>query len=487
MLWACLHFPELPLDAVRPADCARDSAAALMDGPLRHPRIVLANAAARAAGVKPGQSLAAARALLPQLLAWRRDPGAEQQWLTTFADWAYRYSAEVSLAPPRALLLEVGASLRLFEGWETLERRLRCDLAQFGCSYRLVAAPVAAGARVLAVVADGIALSNTQQMIHALGDISVSHCGLEKKTSSILLATGLRRLKQVFALPRAELTRRIGPEALLYLDRMRGLVAEAWLAHHPAPRYLRRLEFDYRIDTVQGLLFPLQRLLRELSVFLIARDGGVQSFDLLLEHERGANTRLTVGLLVAQRDPASLLELARSRLERIELVAPVYALNLIAENLPSLRPVHADLFESNPKETLNWPMLVERARARLGDEAIRSVAAVADHRPAYAWRHQTLEKTEPAAPRPSCRTSARDASTRVLPTGRRPLWLLPKPIPLRQEPKRIISGPERIESGWWDVDQRHDYYVIETRDGRQAWAFVAVGATANWMLHGWFA
>ncbi|MCB1570047.1 MAG: DNA polymerase Y family protein, partial [Xanthomonadales bacterium] len=97
MRWACLYFPELPLDAVRPPDCPREAPAALVDGPLRNPRIVLSNAAARAAGVHPGQSLAAARALQPGLPGWRRDVEAEQHMLTLLADTAYRYSGELSL------------------------------------------------------------------------------------------------------------------------------------------------------------------------------------------------------------------------------------------------------------------------------------------------------------------------------------------------------------------------------------------------------
>ena len=103
---------------------------------------------------------------------------------------------------------------------------------------------------------------------------------------------GLDRLGQLFALPRPELTRRIGPAALLHLDRMRGLAAEALASYQPATRYQRRIEFDYRIDRVEALLFPLQRMLRDLGRFLVTRDGGVQSFELILEHERQATTRI---------------------------------------------------------------------------------------------------------------------------------------------------------------------------------------------------
>jgi hypothetical protein len=69
----------------------------------------------------------------------------------------------------------------------------------------------------------------------------------------------------------------------------------------------------------------------------------------------------------------------------------------------------------------------------------------------------------------------------------RPLWLLHRAQPLAGIAE-VLAGPERIESGWWDGDdQRRDYYVVRTRQGQQAWAFLAVGASSSWMLHGWFA
>jgi len=57
-----------------------------------------------------------------------------------------------------------------------------------------------------------------------------------------------------------------------------------------------------------------------------------------------------------------------------------------------------------------------------------------------------------------------------------------------REPLHILSGPERIESGWWDgEDVRRDYYLIETRSGQRGWAFRSVGEDGPLRLHGWFA
>src|SRR3546814_822739 len=82
------------------------------------------------------------------------------------------------------------------------------------------------------------------------------------------------------------------------------------------------------------------------------------------------------------------------------------------------------------------------------------------------WSSDVCSSDLPAPPRPP-----------------RPAWLLARPIPLRDPCPRIVSGPERLESGWWDgADARRDYYVIETSQGQRAWAFAPVGEQGGWML-----
>jgi protein ImuB len=483
MLWACLRFPRLALDAIRIGEPPDDEKPfAVIDGPTQRRHIVLANAEAKRAGVRPGLALAAAHALCPGLSIASRDEGAERQVIDTVAVWAYRFSADVSIAGPDAVVLEVGASLTLFGGLAALLRRLRYEVAAFGFDYSLAAAATATAAHVLAAQADGIAIPHAGPLASALGAVPLATSGLDAGAVAALRGMGFRNLRDLFRLPRAELARRIGPDALDHLDRMRGLVAETLHRYRPRDRFERKLEFAFGIESQGALGFALQRLVRELATFLVARDGGVQRFTLVLGHERGASTRLDVGLLAPQRDATSLFELARARLERIELVAPVHALTLVAEDLPPLCPLHVDLFDTSRREALDWPALIERLRARLGDEALRGLRCVADHRPERAWRFANVVGIE------SDRAKSPSESGNEAIARRRPFWLLPKPRVLRDQLTRILAGPERIETGWWDAhDERRDYYVVETRLGRRAWAFVPAESDADWQLHGWFA
>ena len=261
------------------------------------------------------------------------------------------------------------------------------------------------------------------------------------------------------------------------------------------------------------LLFPLRRLCEELSLFLAARDGGVQRCTLVLEHEDRAPTCIAIELLTPQREARTLYDLIRSRLERATLGAPACAIALRVRDLPALRPRHADLFETKRTQALDWPDLAERLRSKLGDEAVRRLAQAADHRPELAWRFES--ELSPSPPRDGRqRTAAKPrgrprrsggVTSEATPTDRasattkhaaaaraglprlRPLWLLRRALPL-EGIAQVLAGPERIESGWWDGgDVRRDYYVVRLASGQRAWAFHAADADGGWMLHGWFA
>lgn len=483
-MWACIRFSHWPLQAIGGA--AETRPCAVVEGQSPRRRIAFANAAAQAAGVRTGHTLTAAQALCPRLKLRLRDEAAERHRLETLAAWAYRFSADVSLAPPDALLLEVGRSLSLFGGWPALERRLRSELGELGCAHRLAAAPNATAARVLAAHHDGVAIAAAAPLLHALGALPLGAGGLDEAVVAALCGMGFRTLRELFRLPRAELARRVGPATLDHLDRLRGQAAERLPRYRPPDRYERRLELNHGVESSTALLFPVRRLLAEFALFLAARDGGVQRFALVFGHERAATTRIEIGLLTPARDAASLFDLARARLERVELPAAVHAVTLRAEELPPLCPLHRDLFDRRRSEALDWPALVERLRARLGDDSVRGLACVAEHRPERAWRFVASGGAREAAIRPP---SQRQERTRPAgPAAPRPFWLLPRPLPLRPAPAAILAGPERIESGWWDGgDRRRDYYLVRTRAGQRAWAFVDLAATEDWMLHGWFA
>jgi protein ImuB len=126
--------------------------------------------------------------------------------------------------------------------------------------------------------------------------------------------------------------------------------------------------------------------------------------------------------------------------------------------------------------------LLERLCARLGRHAVQGLALVDEYRPERAWR----PVSDPL-------NTNRRASRQTL--RRRPVWILPVPRRLQQAAGQPVhrgalcleSGPERIETGWWDGDDiRRDYYVARDRRGVCLWIYRDLRSAADWYLHGIF-
>ena len=110
---------------------------------------------------------------------------------------------------------------------------------------------------------------------------------------------------------------------------------------------------------------------------------------------------------------------------------------------------------------------------------------VAEHRPHYAWRSQSLLADWSG--------TTLDAPAQYV---RRPLWMLPEPAllpadsgyPVHQGCRlRLINGPERLETGWWDEDGiARDYYMAVNPYGMRLWVYQNRNPAAAWYLHGFF-
>jgi protein ImuB len=515
--WLCLALPRLALDLIDRAqvDMPATAPRVVVDGPEQRAQVHLADSAAAACGVRSGQRLAAAQALT-SLTIHRRDRLAERQAMERLAAWAYGYTSRVSLDGGDALLLEVGASAKLFGGDSALQTTLQTDLVALGFCALLGYGATPAAARLRAEVARRD--PTRSGAVYPLAPIALGESALDSRIVATLQATGIRTLGELAKLPRSGIARRFGQATLDYLGRLRGELPEALDPYRPPDSYHAWLELPASCASTEALAFPLKRMLGDLCAVLIARDGGVQHFMLrfALESARrssemrssvGDICRLEVGLIEASRDPEHLYMLTRARLERMRFPRPVLGIHLEVARLPSFVPRFQDLFgDSNAVAGLT--PLIERLSARLGDSALLRPQWIADHRPEYASRW---------------RAHAEGPASVRLPEGEppgasRPLCLLPEPLPIDRDSLILISSAERIESGWWDDgDVRRDYYIAETveverlqrgrlaatvsmaaaaRDparetfqltaGARAWVYQDLRKPECWYLQGWF-
>ena len=214
------------------------------------------NPAARELGLRPGMALNAAQLLSRDFATADYDLAAVERCQQFLAAWAYRFSSQVSLHYPRALLLEVHSSLALLGPWPRLEQRLRTELDALGYRHRIVLAPNPAAARALANAHAELAVDE-RELPRAIAQLPVNRAGLPGEMASALARMGLRQLRQVLELPREGLARRFPSQLLGHLDQLLGHRPLGLDFYLPPDEFSTRIELNFEVASHQALLLSL--------------------------------------------------------------------------------------------------------------------------------------------------------------------------------------------------------------------------------------
>jgi len=436
------------------------------------------------------------------------DPAAAELWaaihlsapapaaqLERLALRAMEYTPRVSLEPPDGVLLEVKGSLQLFAGVVGLERALLEECRQLGIAVVLAFAPTPLAALVLARAHRPLAALDPAQLVGQLAPLPLRALRWPEEIRTRLAHSGVRTIGAVLRLPRAGFARRFGIAQLAALDALTGRAPDLRRAHQAPVRFRRRCDLTCELEDHAAILESLAPLFAALGEFLTFRQCGVAGFECLLIHRRSPATRCVLRLATPTADARRLEELFGERLSALALPEPVRGCELRADELVPYRPECPHLWqpgEHGGGVAGEASGLLERLRARLGEDAVYGLALLEGHRPEKAW-----ERTgPPAAAGTAARRAARRTATALpRPAHRRPLWLLTAPLslavrgglPRRRGPLRLIGEPERIETGWWDGEEiARDYYAAADSRGVLLWVFRERQAPHHWYLHGVF-
>lgn len=443
------------------------------------------DAAARTAGVRPGMALNSALALRPDLEVRAREPAAERALLEAVAACGGDFTPRAVLEPPDAVLLEVRGSLRLFGGVRALVEQLRTRLHAAALSPQLALAPTPLAALWFARAGEQVALRRRDALPGRLGALPLGCTRWDARHLEALATMGVRTVGECLRLPRDGFARRFGAAALRDLERATGRAPDPRASCARRERYATRRDLEPEVERLDLLGRVVAPMLEGLARFLRRRVRAVEAIELGLVHRDAPETRLVLRFASPVAAASRMDALLGQRLAATSLPSPVRAVRLRSGPLVAVRDVSQDLFERHRGDGGGVPELVERLRARLGDGAVHGLRAVAEHRPEAACATAEI--------RAGRVMDAEPAVAAALPPTR-PLWLLAEPLPLAGEarphhegPLELESGPERIESGWWDGrDVRRDYYVARTRAGARLWVYRERGAGRGWFLHGVF-
>lgn len=411
--------------------------------------------------------------------------------------YAQRFTPLVSIEMPNALLLEIKGSVKLFGSLDALHAAIDAAWSRLELPARTATAPTTLGALWLARAGKHIHLEEPGALAGVLAELPIACTAWHPDRLQTLRSMGVIRIGELLRLPRTGLARRLGPAAVMDVDIALAKQAAPRRAFVPRERFRERCDFETEIEAVVHLQQAVGPLIDRCAQFLRGRQAGVQALELRLRHRMIADTRVRLGMAGITGERRRLADVLDQKLQRLELPAPVRGMELRSGSLQPLSASSLDAFaglRAGGRDTA--PQLVERLRARLGEQAVYGVAAVAEHRPESAWqRVHELRLTGARMTDASAGVVRAAGDERLMP---RPVWLLAEPTMLGAADLQrsregglagliLEEGPERIESGWWDGKGiARDYYVARRMQGARWWIFQD-RRTKGWYLHGVFA
>jgi protein ImuB len=450
------------------------------------------NPAARAAGLRRGQTQADARAMIPHLICKPADPEADARALRALAVWAERWSPSVSLDPSgeglEGMFLDVTGATHLFGGETALLAQIRDRLAEAGARARVAMASTPGAAWALARwgEAQGGCIADDETVRGLLASLPVEALRIEDGALTQARRFGLKRIGDLYPMPRAGLARRFrdgdGVGLVQRLDQALGLAGEALTPVWPPPKYRAWQTWMEPVGDIEGVEARLKGLAADLSAPLLRDGQGAKALTLTGFRSDGGTTSLSVRMGRPGRDAGVWLRLFREAgLGQLELGFGLDALMLTADAVEAMTARQGALeSEAEAQQAESLVALIDRLTARLGEDRV----LVAE--PVDSWIPERAERWRPALGRS---VSASETN------ARRPILLLDPPEPVeaiaelpdgaparftwRRLSRRVTraDGPERLSPEWWRPrpDDRQartrDYYRIEDDAGGRYWLF----------------
>lgn len=488
-------------------------------------RITAVNRLASTQGLRCGQLLTEARALVPDLVVYDADPVADEKalsklsrWCGRYTPWTTPYTEENSVENGLdGVFLDITGCAHLFGGEEALMQDLQIRLAEWGIHARLAVADTAGAAWGFSRFAKRtLVLVPPRQQGQHLPSLPVSALRLPPDTIEALHRMGLKTIQQVLALPRAPLVQRFGRLLARRLNQAMGQENEPITPQAPhIPYRVRRVlaEPVTHTDFIGSIIGAMaQDLVRPLN-----RDGhGARQVKLWLYRVDGHVSSLVAGTARPSNDPVHLARLFLEKLERLgsdfDAGFGIEVLSLEAVSTDRLPPSQLSQLSgkaveggalgegSNPA----FDQLLDRLSNRFGLSHVTYLEPRASHIPERA-----------VAFKPVSEKADRDADWRAQTyhEAGRPIMLLPcaEPIdviaeipegpPRRFQWRRVTyqvlqtAGPERVAPEWWrdqDGARTRDYYCLQDEDGRRFWVYrdgfyQAHAQAPRWYMHGFFA
>lgn len=518
-------LPHWPIERLRrqtPGALPDDAPAALVIAGTHGLSVTAVNRPAARDGILPGTSLADARAALPALVSRPAELFADRRALLRLARWLGRYGPFRHVDGTDGLWVDITGVAHLWGGERALAADLLARLAQLGITARLGLADTLGAAHALARFAThderALSIAARDETGPALARLPVDGLRLTPEAVLLLRRLGLKRIGQLYDLPRASLEQRfrdgvtgkaakretaaLAGAVVLRLDQALGLTPEPRRPLREPPLLAVQRSWPEPLVSSEALVSEIGVLVRELATKLGAAGLGARAVALALYRADGTVAHARARFSRPSADANHMLGLLQERLATLDAGFGIDVVVLEAHAAERVTPSQSSLDHTRGDENAG-ARLADRIAGRLGPSRIYGLSPFGSHVPELA------ERRSPPSPRsaPPQRSPAPERAAAAGTWGRRPqrhdgsprldqespvpaepavprphlLLAPPEPVAVMAEvpegpPRRFTwrrvaravvkaEGPERIAPEWWHELRRGSVEDATADDG----------------------
>jgi protein ImuB len=360
-------------------------------------RLEAVNARAHRLGIRPGQTLAQARALVARFEVRRVSRAQLEQGLGRVAEIAFAFGTTVAIDLPDTVWVDVTGGAHLFGGESALVAELGSRVRAIGHRARVALADgprlAQAFARYGDVDAEGSRVVPSARTQQAVRTLPVRALPLPEETLSWFVRLGVLTFADWNELPKSAVGLRLGLQAQAVLELLAGRDSLPLTPYTPPRSLVEKTSWEEPVTGSEPLGFALRGLLARLSARLVGRGEATGEVKLTILGDRGMARLRGVPLQQELRfvlakplyRESDLRRVIGSRLERTELGSPSVGLCIEASRLIEARPRQLELESlltgSSAAAEDELPLVVAELCADLGEERVGLLNVIDSHRP----------------------------------------------------------------------------------------------------------
>jgi protein ImuB len=434
-------------------------------------------------------------------------------------DCARSFSPRVEDARTDTVLLDLSGLEKLFGSVQKIVRQISRRAAEMGLEVNVGAGPTLEASMLAAHGFSGVSIVPEGKEAEFLGGIAVnvlfadeSDPAEEEDVLETFRRWGVRKCRDLIALPEVELSERLGQRGLELQKKARGM-GERTLVPSDSPLVFEEvMELEFPMVLLEPLAFLLSRMLDQLCARLEARALAARELRLELKLENGRthpyleNTepnsfQRTIHLPVPLRDATTFLKLLQLDLKSHPPGAPVVKVRLRMEPAKP-RPGQNGLFMPSSPEPEKLELTLARISGVVGEGRAGSPELLDTHRrEAFEMRHFTpslanlAEWREPANLVTALRIFRPAVMVAIVHANGRPTHISSQERARfyerdsRQIDGQVLwaAGPWRSSGDWWEEDAwvRDEWDIaVQQQGGIALYRLVHDLVGGEWMVEG---